>query len=392
MKAKIYIGAKKYALYIGSKIVEKTLEFLSLPARFISNKVQELKNLTMWGDSVQNGTPTPTTPVDIESVGDKTKNLFDGISIKGHVSSEVLGSDFGIITTSKKWVTKNPIKIKPNTTYSLKILNLPTFATFIKLNRLEYDKNLKLVVADTTNTTNKIFVNGATFTTSSNSEYVVFSSFGDNITDENKAIQVGNSFIIVEGDEIPTSYEPYGYKIPVETDDTTTNIYLNEPLRKIGDYTDTMSVNGTTVTVVRNVGNKIFNGTENYWTIASSGGNNYFSFLKTDIGTNSTILPTGSKDAISSRFDNSYGRVDLKFSVGGNYINFVYDALNYDIPTWTNWLSNNNIEFIYPHSTPTTETYTIEQPINLPQGTLTIDTNTNIKPTKINITGDIDNE
>ena len=51
----------------------------------------------------------------------------------------------------------------------------------------------------------------------------------------------------------------------------------------------------------------------------------------------------------------------------------------------------NNAEVVYPLATPTEET--IDLPIiNLPQGTLTIDTDTDIKPSKINITGDIDNE
>ena len=38
---------------------------------------KNLKDYKIYGNSVQDGTPTPTNPVEIESVGDKTKNLFD---------------------------------------------------------------------------------------------------------------------------------------------------------------------------------------------------------------------------------------------------------------------------------------------------------------------------
>lgn len=48
--------------------------------------------------------------------------------------------------------------------------------------------------------------------------------------------------IQVEAGNSVTEYEPYGYKIPITisdgTDTKTTNIYLDEPLRKIGDYAD----------------------------------------------------------------------------------------------------------------------------------------------------------
>ena len=39
-----------------------------------------------------------------------------------------------------------------------------------------------------------------------------------------------SGIMIVSGDTAPTSYEPYGYKIPVVCGGTTTNIYLDEPL------------------------------------------------------------------------------------------------------------------------------------------------------------------
>ena len=45
----------------------------------LTNCVDEdsIIDYTLYGQSVQNGTPTPETPVEVESVGEKTKNLFN---------------------------------------------------------------------------------------------------------------------------------------------------------------------------------------------------------------------------------------------------------------------------------------------------------------------------
>ena len=62
----------------------------------------------------------------------------------------------------------------------------------------------------------------------------------------------------LEEGETFTKYEPYGkYKIPITVsgengDETTTNIYLDEPLRKIGEYAD--YVDFANQCVVRQVG------------------------------------------------------------------------------------------------------------------------------------------
>lgn len=88
MKAKIYVGAKKYALYIGRKIIEKTLEFLTLPASFISKKIQDLKSLVLYGNSVQANLPDGYTQLEyIESTG--TQGIDTGINPTVAKSTEI---------------------------------------------------------------------------------------------------------------------------------------------------------------------------------------------------------------------------------------------------------------------------------------------------------------
>lgn len=62
-----------------------------------------------------------------------------------------------------------------------------------------------------------------------------------------------SGIMIVSGNTAPTSYEPYGYKIPVVCGGTTTNIYLDEPLEENESISmsDTgvsiPTINGTTI-------------------------------------------------------------------------------------------------------------------------------------------------
>lgn len=46
-------------------------------------------------------------------------------------------------------------------------------------------------------------------------------------------------------------FEPYGYKVPIKVNEAITNIYLNEPLRKVSDYADYIDYKNKKV--VRNV-------------------------------------------------------------------------------------------------------------------------------------------
>lgn len=54
-----------------------------------------------------------------------------------------------------------------------------------------------------------------------------------------------NNLMLCEGNTIPETYEPYGYKIPVVCGGATTNIYLNEPLGE----NESISMNDTGLSI-----------------------------------------------------------------------------------------------------------------------------------------------
>ena len=200
----------------------------------------------IYGESIQNGIPTPTSPIEIESVGEKTKNLL---------SSTTYGE-------------YNPINLYAGTFFFSVDAN-----TDRQLHLFLYDEN-KVRLGDTTNA-QQLQSNGRygyEITISSKAKYYMYAWSGST----NEPIKP-----MLEEGSTATSYEPYGYKIPITvsngTDTKTTNIYLKEPLRKIREYADYLDL--TNKKVVRYVKEDVFTGTE---TINLNGNNRFqYRFEKT---------------------------------------------------------------------------------------------------------------
>ena len=186
------------------------------------------------------------------------------------------------------------------------------------------------------------------------------------------------------------SNENYGkYKIPVKVNDITTNIYLNEPLRKIGDYADYIDfVNSN---VIRQVGHIEFDGTEDFWSSQKVTAQKVCSILKTDIGTNSTIIP-----ALSGLIRSNYFNLSTTLNVaelgqlysGVSYINFNLDDTN-DLTTFKNWLSTQYLNgtpvaLEYPLAEGTTEDITLPT-ISTNEGTNIIEVVTAIAPSNMEV-------
>lgn len=151
-------------------------------------------------------------------VGDRTENLFDknSESVAGFIN------DRGAIATISDYPisTYDYINVLPNTYYSYK--------AFVAVNPNE---SAHKTIRVSYYTSNKAFIsryfeigNGLTKKTirTPNNCFYVRLSIDDNL--ENVMLWEDSSEVSV--------YEPYGYKIPIVCGGTTTNIYLNEPLRE----------------------------------------------------------------------------------------------------------------------------------------------------------------
>lgn len=220
--------------------------------------------------------PTPEAPIKIESVGEKTNNLLDERLLgqeegyntyeNGMWTTSDLGSYGRDIfynaagTNHNVDINKVP-KVTPNTTITVKFYDYinndidMTYTLYIGL----YDSEGTYISRNTVNPSN-VF----TIEIPENVHYISFFRSSNYGTISFSHIQV------VEGSYTETTipeYEPYGYKIPVKVSDeleneTTINIYLKKPLRKIGEYADYMNFeNQKAITLVDR---KTFDGTENW--------------------------------------------------------------------------------------------------------------------------------
>ena len=116
-------------------------------------------------------------------------------------------------------------KIKPNTTYTISKKNASNRFVVIT-SELEIAPNVsyKRVVLAEQNTN----ITQYTFTTREDENYLFFGYYRG--TDETEIELAEEEMMIVEGSTAPSKYIPYYNE--------TTNIYLDEPLRKVGNYAD----------------------------------------------------------------------------------------------------------------------------------------------------------
>ena len=204
----------------------------------------------------------------------------------------------------------------------------------------------------------------------------------------NSGTQVnGNSYgvyknIQIEEGDTSTEYEPY-------FEPTTTNIYLNEPLRKVGDYVDYIDYKNKKV--VRNVKEYVITGTE---TIGENNTNNI------DKKRMFVYVPNGLKDILSSvrsAISNCYplGSADMTYTCRpsvalsrlGTYL-FIYDEIHQTVDSFKSLLteqynSGNPVIVVYP-TTPIEETVDIPEILTF-KGTNVFDIKTTIQPTAVKI-------
>lgn len=189
-----------------------TASEIIVPPTTIYADGSNITTYTIKGNTVQNGTPTPSNPVDVVGVGERTENLFDDHNV---INITGVGDRYGVIL--------------PDGTYSI------------------YNETDNTMFYGVNNWIGR-------FTACSPHSTAT-------ITIENEAGKIGGVFMplnsasqggctVVEGSTAPSSYIPYGYKIPISSGGVTTNIYLGS------------------MQTVRQVKKLVLDGSEN-WTLSS---------------------------------------------------------------------------------------------------------------------------
>ena len=181
------------------------------------------------------------------------------------------------------------------------------------------------------------------------------------------------------------SQDVAGYCIPIVTsranrEPFVTNIYLDEPLRKIGDYADVIDFERGVVE--RKIKKIVFDGSDDeLWVYYSQTGVSQ-KYIRIDVIGASTVLSDKLKSISISQRPYEY---DSIYS-GGSPPNI---AINSEIPNssveWRNWLSENPITAYYVLAEPTTENLALPK-IPTFNGTTIITTDTEVESSDIEIT------
>lgn len=184
--------------------------------------------------------PSPYGELAIKSVGDKTKNEFNKNSyglFQGYYKAD-----------TRKLVTYGLnamiyIPCEPNTTYTISGNGSSATVT-----QIAYTYTTPAVNVDVYGNV-ETYGKKATITTDSNAKFLIFYAVRDvdHAYTSQQCITMARENVEnlqIEKGSTATEYEPYGYKIPIIVNNTTTNIYLNEPLRQIGNGMGEVLPNG----------------------------------------------------------------------------------------------------------------------------------------------------
>ena len=323
-----------------------------------------LINLKLYGNSVQDGTPAPDNPIEIQSVGELTKtdaavdfepygkykipvkargkNLFD---VKKWYP-DYLNDENGITYTNADMVAIykiHPLKgeFKENTQYTFSVsydtISADDSKSVFAIKMVDGEGKslgMKTVVGTSSGTVS--VVNSAN--TSVDYAYITYYS---NTT----AMSVKLSNIQIEEGSEATDYEPYH-------EPHTFNIWADEPLRKVGEYADELDVERGIIT--RNVFEYICTGTESLSCGTDDKENVYRYYLNKSMLPDKTVATSGFCTHLKNNRSILIDDRQVVFGTTNAQIYFyLYKETYPDVATVKEWLLNQYengtpIKVVYP--------------------------------------------
>lgn len=157
-----------------------------------------------------------------ESVGDRTGNLFDGVlndNIGNDVNTGLPISHNGRVSTDLINTIGDTLILTYNSDDIAFLYSVFNGNTLIR--RITVKESARLRSGD------NLDVSGG------NSVYICFLKYSENQVVDISSSDISNIMLNTGSTALP--YEPYGYKVPVTINDVTTNLYLPEPIKMVGD-------------------------------------------------------------------------------------------------------------------------------------------------------------
>ena len=315
-----------------------------------------------------NLTPTQNNPLEIKSVGDKTKNLY---------------VDVATLYTKPVNYYICPVSLEQGTTYvmSCELVGeeiTDNVVVGIAKTGTEYGDFGRFYYTLHTGTEEKYFTR--TFTIDSSwtaPKLAIYASSQAQI-----AQIFANYHIQLEKSTQKTDYIPYGYELSIKasngTSTETKKIYLKEPLRKVGDYADYIDFKNQKV--IRKIGSYVFNENDNWGRYKVNTGNCVYNLDNTL----TPLIGAPLLEPVCTHFKQvdtagtaNFNASEMRFQMSGETIGgtrIYVGASQTTLDDFKNWISLNKPELIYPLATQ------FEEPIILP----------NIPSYKVNTTYEVD--
>lgn len=307
-----------------------------------------LKSYEIGGNMVQNGTPTPTAPIYPQECGDRTVNLWNPSLPE----------------------IKRIFEIEPGKMY--KAAKNPPLTGRIDLTI--YDADMNIITSNYAALWSGISLGGY-----SGQKYAEVSlTYGSGTQNPEKYVYFGEG----TGNNNIGADIPYGYQIPITCGGETKNIYLTEPLLKIGNYADVVNSDGT---VTRRIRKRVLTGEE---TIDENAGR-----YIVRAGLSSSVNYIGKCTHFVNKSTGTVAWFDNKFSIESVNIFFgvleMFDSIAAFRQLLTDsYAAGNPVTVWYVLTTPTTETITSPAVIPI-TGSNTLSIDTTLAPSSVSITGHV---
>ena len=303
-------------------------------------------NYELQGNTIQDGTPTPDNPIEVQTVTGRQEitineqsyeiwldnNLFDKTDYRNNTRIRTNGGNYD----ENGCFTSKYIKVEPNTTY---VKNSPI---------LDGYHRVAFYTGQTTDTFISKIDNSNTFTTPETCEYLRFCGYLTEV-DTAQLLKQNQERKIIE-------------------------------LCKIGNYQDKIYKQNNKWYIEKNIGKIILNGSETITTVTNT--DTYYGFRITvddaimtkNFNIDNPIIISdkfkiisysdfyNSRDEGISRYNNNTGNANQRI-----YISILKSRLTY-VTTWasasSDWLQSNNVLVYYAMQTPTTTEITDTELIN----------------------------
>lgn len=366
------------------------------------SKGKNIRNYEIYGNSVQDGTPSVDSPVEIQSVGDlvtDTESAHYGkydlpITVTGknllkypyywtsRVRSGIMFTvnEDGTITLSGTTTLTDTAIDDFTLAYETKIKNGTYTVSGCPKGGAVYKYRIFLHIRDSSGNSRYIsdLGNGVTFTVTDTSTMTVSIRIGAEIGTVNNLVFAPQ----IELGSTTTEYEPY-------KGSQTTHIYLDEPLRKVGDYADYIDFKNQKV--VRNAAEVTLNGSETWSQTADTSEGVYQGFALPNSAYN---IPMGNNLAC---FSNKFPYLSLSSAAEKNTIKMQKNSAytlriiigaeyvpDLELSTFKTWLSTNNVKIVYPLAAPTEESIALPA-LKTFKGKSIISADTTVLPSNIKV-------